>query len=337
MPIIVIAKEEKINDEYRLLRNDIVKKIFTNGGETSKKYLARVISELTKISYDYLVENIKFIHPEVSNNKNVINSEADIAIDAGVYYINLEFDHDNYKEREKKNFTYICHLYLRDIHNKDDYKNMKEIWQIEFNAFDVFGMGKFIYQSAMLETTYKIPNKYYSGLKVMNVNLSYLAKIDYNKIKKGNLIEKLLYIFVCNDREKLNKIYGEDELMSEVKKYVFDYDDPFDNVVFYDKEGMDQRAREWFTKRSIMCNMVKKSYELNEMQELTELNERDFYEMLIEIQRDYKDIDLSKYMLDIAKYLVKNGSPYPRTMEITGLSEEEVKKLNDEIFHPKDK
>ena len=332
----MITTEETKND-YHFLRNDIVKKIFTNGGEMSKKYLASVLSELTKISYDYLVENIKFIHPEISNNKNIINSEADIAIDAGVYYINMEFDHDNYKEREKKNFTYICHLYLRDIHNKEDYKNIKEIWQIEFNAFDVFGMGKFIYQSAMLETTYKIPNKYYSGLKVMNVNLSYLAKIDYNKIKKGNLIEKLLYIFVCNDREKLNKIYGDDELMSEVKKYVFDYDDPFDNVVFYDKEALDKRAHEWFKTREIVCNMLKEQTDLEYIKKVSTLNEKDFYEMLLEIQRDYPDIDLSKYMLDIAKYLVKNGSPYPRTMEITGLSEEEVKKLNDEIFHPEEK
>ena len=193
------------NYDKVLLKDEVVKKIFTSGTEISQEYLLNIISAIIEIPIEKLKADFEIVTPHIGVNTNIINSEADLVYKNQDMYFSFEFNYNNYNELSKKNFSYLCQLYLRDIYHKEDYKNIKHIWQFCFDNFDYFKENRFVYFSEMMEKeSHKIRD---FGIHIVDINLDYLEKMDYNEVKKGNMLEKLLYIFVCNDKKKLDQVY----------------------------------------------------------------------------------------------------------------------------------
>lgn len=59
--------------------------------------------------------------------------------------------------------------------------------------------------------------------------------MNYNDLEKDSL-ERLLYVFVCNNKDVLDKVYVGDEIMEKVKDQLYDLDENLDNYLFYDRE-----------------------------------------------------------------------------------------------------
>ena len=59
-------------------------------------------------------------------------------------------------------------------------------------------------------------------------------------------LEKALYLFVCDDIEKLNAIYEGDKLMKKLMKENEDLLKNFDEMLYYDRDKMFENA--WYDK-----------------------------------------------------------------------------------------
>ena len=62
--------------------------------------------------------------------------------------------------------------------------------------------------------------------------------MNYNNLEKyeSDSLERLLYVFVCNNKDVLDKVYVGDEIMEKVKDQLYDLDENLDNYLFYDRE-----------------------------------------------------------------------------------------------------
>ena len=275
-------KTEKV-----LLKDEVVKKIFTSGTEISQEYLLNIISAIIEIPIEKLKADFEIVTPHIGVNTNIIDSEADLVYKNQDMYFSFEFNYNSYSELSKKNFSYLCQLYLRDIYHKEDYKNIKHIWQFCFDNFDYFKENRFVYFSEMMEKeSHKIRD---FGIHIVDINLDYLEKMDYNEVKKGNMLEKLLYIFVCNDKKKLDQVYDGDKLMGEIRKEIQELTGDFDSLLYYDKKALEKRMGEWLTKKAMIKNMLDLGISKDLLFKASELSEKEFTEMLEEIEKERED------------------------------------------------
>ena len=199
-------KQKEMNDP--LLNDRVVKKLFLNVGERSKDYFLLIASLATGIPVKDLKEDFELIHPEISLNKNIVNREINDVLKSEEWIISFKVNYQN------------------------------EIYLINIDSFDEYKKGDFLYVTEFMETTYYIPSE--EGLRIIDINLDYLRKKDYNSIKNGEVLERLLYLFVCSDKEVLDELYKGDKLMEEVRKEADRIVKDLDLLLYYDKDKMDQ-------------------------------------------------------------------------------------------------
>ena len=102
--------KEKI--KFPLLKDKVAKKLFTEK-QVGLEYLRKIISLAIGIPMDMIDKDIKLIHPNIGINKNIVNSAADVVLENGQFYVNLEINYYNNKTSDIKNGLYLCHLLLR--------------------------------------------------------------------------------------------------------------------------------------------------------------------------------------------------------------------------------
>ena len=237
MKIDIEKEENKKVEKFYLLNDKIVKKIFTSDEELGKKVILRILSDILKIPVKKLDDDFEIVYPEIGLNKYNINSEADLVYKNKKAYFSFEFNYNNYQSLVNKNFSYVCLLYVKDIKNKEDYSNIKEVYSINIDSFDYYGYDEFIYESEMRERKIGIP----LGIKIKyyNLNLAHLKKMGYNDIiKEKDFIKRLMYMFVCNDEEFLDKLYEGDEMMNAFRKKVNDVLENIDVLMYYDRDKL---------------------------------------------------------------------------------------------------
>ena len=199
--------KEKI--KFPLLKDKVAKKLFTEK-QVGLEYLRKIISLAIGIPMDMIDKDIKLIHPNIGVNKNIVNSEADVVLENNEFYVNLEINYYNNETSDIKNGLYLCHLLLRQVKKAKEYENLKKVYQINLNSYDALGKEEFIYHSKLYEKKYHIERSDF--IEIIDINLEKLRQIDYNTLVKseGMTLEKALYLFVCDDMEKLNAIYEGD-------------------------------------------------------------------------------------------------------------------------------
>ena len=238
-------------------------------------------------------KDIKLIHPSIGINKNIVNSEADVVLENDEFYVNLEINYYNNETSDIKNGLYLCHLLLRQVKTAKEYENLKKVYQINLNSYDALGQGDFIYHSKLYEKKYHIERSDF--IEIIDINLENLRQIDYNTLVKSDdmTLEKALYLFVCDDIEKLNAIYEGDKLMKKLIKENEDLLKDFDEMLYYDRDKMFLNA----------C--YDKGYSKG------------------------KNEGYNKAQMAIAKELLKLEVPIEKIVMATGLSEKEILNLQD--------
>ena len=279
--------KEKI--KFPLLKDKVAKKLFTEK-KVGLEYLRKIISLAIGIPMDMIDKDIKLIHPSIGINKNIVNSEADVVLENGEFYVNLEINYYNNETSDIKNGLYLCHLLLRQVKKAKEYENLKKVYQINLNSYDALGKEEFIYHSKLYEKKYHIERSDF--IEIIDINLEKLRQIDYNTLIKSNdmTLEKALYLFVCDDIEKLNAIYEGDKLMKKLMKENEDLLKNFDEMLYYDRDEMFENA----------C--YDKGYSKGKQERNRE----------------------------IAKEMLKNKEAIENIAKYTGLSKEEILNLKDE-------
>src|SRR5574344_2453092 len=221
------------------LKDAVARKIFTD--IELKDYLISVICAAFKFDPKY-IQDIELVQTDVSDNINLKNVELDSCFENenGVY--NIEINYTKYNTLKVKNTIYLCHLLIRQTRPGQDYDNVKRIYQLNINNFDIFGKNRLLYTSKIMETELHLVRD--DLFVIADVNVDYLSKMDYNIIRKEkeNSLEKLLYIFSCNDFNKLDQIYLNDEIMKKVVKKLDSLTEAFDNNLYYNREDLLNRG-----------------------------------------------------------------------------------------------
>ena len=153
---------------------------------------------------------------------------------------------------------------------------------------------EFIYHSKLYEKKYHIERSDF--IEIIDINLEKLRQIDYNTLVKSDdmTLEKALYLFVCDDIEKLNAIYEGDKLMKKLMKENEDLLKNFDEMLYYDRDKMFLNA----------C--YEKGYDKGKQEARQERN------------------------IEIAKELLKLEVPIEKIMMAIGLSKEEILTIKNE-------
>ena len=284
--------KEKI--KFPLLKDKVAKKLFTEK-KVGLEYLRKIISLAIGIPMDMIDKDIKLIHPNIGVNKNIVNSEADVVLENGEFYVNLEINYYNNETSDIKNGLYLCHLLLRQVKKAKEYENLKKVYQINLNSYDALGKEEFIYHSKLYEKKYHIERSDF--IEIIDINLEKLRQIDYNTLIKSDdmTLEKALYLFVCDDIEKLNAIYEGDKLMKKLMKENEDLLKNFDEMLYYDRDKMFLNA----------C--YDKGYSKGES---------------IGYSKGKQERNI-----EIAKEMLNKGMKLKDIIDITGLTEKEIKEI----------
>lgn len=216
----------KIKDLY--IRDDIIKRLFTSSPE-GLEYLTFIISAALKMPLELVSVKLQLKHPDIGVNENVVNSETDIILENDEIFVNVEINANNSSSLQRKNFSYICHLILRQTPKSKDFKTkLKKIYQININAFDILGNDDFVVISKILDVkSHKELRPYFT---IIDINLEKLMNISYNDIKKKDhkSLEYLLYFLVCKNEEELDSVYNGDvfmeKIIDEAKKLTLNFD-----------------------------------------------------------------------------------------------------------------
>ena len=166
--------KEKI--KFPLLKDKVAKKLFTEK-KVGLEYLRKIISLAIGIPMDMIDKDIKLIHPSIGINKNIVNSEADVVLENGEFYVNLEI---NYYNNETSD-------------SEEKYENVIDnYWQQEFlfHGFPFCLKGSFMHNYFAYLISYKIWEMYLYGYleafsgelkreKLLDLVAGYSKKLDH--------------------------------------------------------------------------------------------------------------------------------------------------------------
>ncbi len=222
------------NSRFLYLKDIYATKILSD--ERNRDYLLKVISAATGLDLD--PDSFDVVSTRLGLSNGLVNNIADIVVKDDHSYYNVEINYSHNPITDFKNMCYICELFLRQLKSKTPkvYSKIKKVLQININGYDRFSQGKFIYTSHISEDAlHQIRN---DCLKIVDINLDFLAEMNYNNLEKyeSDSLERLLYVFVCNNKDVLDKVYVGDEIMEKVKDQLYDLDENLDNYLFYDRE-----------------------------------------------------------------------------------------------------
>lgn len=237
-------------------------------------------------------------------NEHIVNSEADIVGVTNKCYISLEVNYNESQRLDNKNLSYMCQLILKQLDKSSDearenkYSKLLPINQICLNNYDRFGKKEFIYHSMMMEESYHIPR---SNLhRIIDINVDFLTQMGYNEIVKMNddSLEKLLYIFICDNANLLDKVYLNNEIMDKVRRKLINLSKNLDEYLYYDLdeikrldaydlgryEGFEQGTET--TKEDMIKTMHKNGADVESIHKLTEISLEKIKETLSKISED---------------------------------------------------
>lgn len=255
--------------------NDKVATIILNDEEL-KDYVASVISKSTGIDYELVSHNLVLDSNRINASVETKYSEVDAMYHNDDIYFNIEVNLSKGMSTEKKNFRYICNAILKQVPpgSKDKFK---KVYQININNYDILNKNEFIYQSSLIEEKYLVKRSDF--LKIIDINMDYLRKLDYNVIEEEtNSLEYLLYIFVCEDKEKREELYSDDTIMEKVNKKLEELNKLIEEVYFDPEETWKEISFEEGAKTeriNIAKKMLAKGKDIEEIIEFTELTIED--------------------------------------------------------------
>jgi len=222
-------------EKPRFLRDDVAGIILTDN--SLHEYLERIVSSALNIDLELVKDNLVLKSSRINTNINVKYSEVDAIYESDDIIINIEVNFSKQLTTNTKNMRYVCHLVLEQIPiGKRKEYNLKPIYQININYYDIFNAGKFIYRSYIMEETlHQIRDNFFT---IIDISMDFLANIDYNKIIKEapDSLERLLYIFVCDNKDKLDSVYVGDEIMEKVRNKLSALTENFMEGLYYDRE-----------------------------------------------------------------------------------------------------
>lgn len=265
-----------MQDKY--LRDEVVNLVLSR--ERHKRYVSSIIGAILKMDVDDVYDNLIYISNRVNDNINYKYSYVDNVYNLKEKVVNIEINYIKSTESINKNMRYICNLLLKQVRpgDKDIYNG---VIQININNYDFFGKEKFIYKSGIYEENLNLTRS--DLIKIYDINMDYLKKLSYNKVKKmsSESLERLLYVFVCDDDERESMYRGE-EMMEDLVDDLYHINE--DGLLAYDidefhrreakevgmREGREEGLKEG--RKEIISRMLTAGIKIEELSKVLEIS-----------------------------------------------------------------
>ena len=209
-------------------------------------------------------------------------------------FLNIELNTSKSKYLMYKNLLYIYKIILNEQNKGKKYKDIIVI-QVNFDLYSFKDMDK-------VKNVIKVINKdnlkeYLNTFTIFHFELDKAWKNEYNVSEEGTRFLRML-----SSRSKiLNKYLAGDNLfLKKVAKFMEDYSNNSDNLLYYDKKELDDYIRE------------------------SELNDSYNDGIAEGISKGKQENSI-----EIARKMLNKDRPIEEISEITGLTKEEVLKLKD--------
>ena len=318
----------KVKIKETTSRDSIIKNILTST-DAGLNYLAMIVCKILDLSYDDFTFSL--IHPNVSVNENIINSEVDIAMQNNDMIVNVEVNSTKGRKIERKNNNYICQLILKQTKKSSDYKSKyKKVYQINLNTYGVTKDKRFIVQSKILDV--KEHEEVHPMFEIYDINLAKILDKDYTIVRKDKeSLEKLLYLLICNDKEKIDKVYDGDEFMAKIIREVKTQEDEFDKLFYYNREILDDEMTLEEARDEALAEGRAEGLKEGRSEGLKEGKAEGLKEGKAEGLKEGKAEGVKQSKIDIAKAMLKENCVIELIAKVTDLSIKEIEKLKEEL------
>lgn len=125
--------------------------------------------------------------------------------------------------------------------------------------------------------------------EIFNINLAKILDKNYTIVREDReSLEKLLYLLICSDKEKMNEVYDVYEFMAKIIREINTQEDDFDKLLFYNsevlkednyfEESLEEARKEALaegreqSKLDIAKAMLEKNYDINSISDITNLS-----------------------------------------------------------------
>ena len=125
--------------------------------------------------------------------------------------------------------------------------------------------------------------------EIYDINLAKILDKYYTIVRVDReSLEKLLYLLICSDKEKMNEVYDGDEFMAKIIREINTQEDDFDKLLFYNsevlkednyfEESLEEARKEALaegreqSKLDIAKAMLEKNYDINSICDITNLS-----------------------------------------------------------------
>ena len=207
-------------------------------------------------------------------------------------FLNIELNTSKSKYLMYKNLLYIYKIILNEQNKGKKYKDVTVI-QVNFDLYSFKNMDK-------VKNVIKVMNKdnlkeYLNTFTIYHFELDKAWNNEYNVSEEG-----IRFLRMLSSRSKiLNKYLAGDNLfLKKVAKFMEDYSNNSDNLLYYDKKELDDYIKE---------SEIEESYNDGLSQGLSQGE--------------------NKKAISIAKKLLAKGTSISEVSEITGLSKEKIENL----------
>ena len=263
------------------------------GKEENKDILKKLLEEILQVE----IEKIEYLNLERNvDNVKVKRKHLDLYLETNIGKIQVEVNTTNSKYVKPRNMSYLCDIYSHHTLVGQEYDQDTLIIQININ----YGQQdeKYIREYRLRDESGK---EYIRNFIIYEINMEKYMKLWYNKNEKE--LEKSKYIVMLNlEKEELEKLSKKDKV---VIKYMKELERVNENPKFreYMSAEEDNKKIENSLKREWMEEGLKEGIK----------------------EGSYKR------NIEIAKTMLEKGMNNELISEVTGLSIEEIKKLNTNI------
>jgi len=309
----------KNNDNLMLnLKNDIIfKNCFLD--YNCKPYLIKFINLLFNINYkDIIIKNNELASGSIKDK----SSFTDLICSNGNIDFIIEMNNNKSNSILEKNMGYMFRQHIRKINKKNNYGRNKYTYLINIDNFDAVEKDDMIYESFIIFPKYNV--SLYENIKILHINLDKLRKKFYNLNVNNELseLEKLLLIFVIQEKDKLRKIIKCKEIEGVIKimdrmKLENDY------IATYDREEFERLVKEEFESNIEKFNNDKEKF--NNDKEKFNNDKEKFNNDKEKFNNDKEKFNEEKK--SIVKEFKKMGLSLKKISELTKLSIDEIKIL----------
>lgn len=125
--------------------------------------------------------------------------------------------------------------------------------------------------------------------EIYDINLAKILDKFYTIVREDReSLEKLLYLLICSDKEKMNEVYDVYEFMAKIIREINTQEDDFDKLLFYNskvlkednyfEESLEEARKEALaegreqSKLDIAKAMLEKNYDINSICDITNLS-----------------------------------------------------------------